>query len=118
VDGYGEWLEESSCVKGDVVWNSGPLSQWTFSLRSEEELLMAPYGRVVDSLLESSLEMGNALRATPELHLLAEVVTPLSTDGTLAAGNTNFEGNSVTNGEAIDLRSNAHYDTGRFMSKR
>jgi hypothetical protein len=79
---------------------------------------MAPYGRVIDSLLESSLEMGNALRATPKLHLLAEVVAPLSTDGTLAAGNANFEGNSVTNGEAIDLRPNAHYNTGRFMSKR
>jgi hypothetical protein len=79
---------------------------------------MAPYGRVIDSLLESSLEMWNALRATPELHLLAEVVAPLSTNGTLAAGNANFESNSVTNGEAVDLRPNAHYNTGRFMSKR
>jgi hypothetical protein len=79
---------------------------------------MAPYGRMIDSLLESSLEMRNALRATPELHLLTEVVPPFSTDGTLAAGNANFEGNSVTNGEAIDLRSNTHYNTGRFMSKR
>ena len=79
---------------------------------------MAPYGRVIDSLLEGSLEMWNALRATPELHLLAEVVAPLSTNGTLAAGNANFESNSVTNGEAIDLRANAHYNTGRFMSKR
>ena len=79
---------------------------------------MAPYGRVIDSLLESSLKMGNALRATPELHLLAEVVAPLSTNGTLAAGNANFESNSVTNGEAVDLRPNAHYNTGRFMSKR
>lgn len=79
---------------------------------------MAPYGRVIDSLLEGSLEMWNALRATPELHLLAEIVAPLSTYGTLAAGNANFESNSVTNGEAIDLRSNTHYNTGRFMSKR
>jgi hypothetical protein len=79
---------------------------------------MAPYGRVIDSLLEGSLEMWNALRATPELHLLAEVVAPLSTNGTLAAGNANFESNSVTNGEAVDLRPNAHYNTGRFMSKR
>ena len=79
---------------------------------------MTPYGRVIDSLLESSLKMGNALRATPELHLLAEVVAPLSTNGTLAAGNANFESNSVTNGEAVDLRPNTHYNTGRFMSKR
>jgi hypothetical protein len=62
--------------------------------------------------------MGNALGATPELHLLAEVVPSFSTDGTFAAGNANFEGNSVTNAEAIDLRANAHYNTGRFMSKR
>jgi len=78
---------------------------------------VAPNGRVVDPLLESSLEMRYTLRATPKLHLLAEVITPLPADATLAAWNAYFERNAVANGKSIDVRADGHDFTGRFMTK-
>jgi hypothetical protein len=62
----------------------------------ESDLLMAPDGGMVDPLLQSSLEMRDALCTTPELHLFAEIIPSLPADGTLPAGNAHLESNSVT----------------------
>ena len=78
---------------------------------------MAPYCRVVDSLLKGALKVRNALGTTPKSHLFAEIVAPFPADGTLTAWNADFEGNPVTNGEASDLRPDSHDYTGGFMSK-
>jgi hypothetical protein len=72
---------------------------------------------MVYPLLKSSLKMRNAFRTTPKSHPLAEIIPPFPADRALAAGNTDFQRNSVANGEAIDLLANAHHYTGRFMTK-
>jgi hypothetical protein len=61
--------------------------------------------------------MWYTLRTTPKPHLLAEVISPFSADGALPTGNAHFECDAVADVEAIDLRANAYYDTGRFMAK-
>ena len=73
---------------------------------------------MIDSFLKSSLEMRDALRTTSEPHLFAKIVSPFPANCTLTARNANFESDSVANCEAINLRSNAHNYTGRFMAKR
>jgi hypothetical protein len=62
--------------------------------------------------------MGHALCATPESHLLAEIIPTFPADSALPTWDSHFECDSITNMKAIDLRSNAHYYAGRFMPKR
>ena len=78
---------------------------------------MAPNRRMINSLLQRSLEMRNTLCATSESHLLAKIVASFPANVALATGNPYFQGYSVADGKAIDLRANAHYYTGRFMTK-
>ncbi len=80
-------------------------------------VLVAPDRWMVDSLLESSLEMRHAFRTTPESHFLAQIISSFSANGALAARNADFKRNSVADREAIDLWTNAHNYTGRFMAK-
>ena len=72
---------------------------------------------MVDPLLQRPLEVRNTFGTTSKSHLLAEIVTTLSADDTLGTRNPNLQGYSVTNGESRDLRTNADYDAGRFMTK-
>jgi hypothetical protein len=88
------------------------------SLTCSLNLLVAPDCGVVDPLLESSLEVRDAFRTTPEPHLFAQIVTTFSADSTLAAGDADLEGYSIANLEAIDLRTNANHDTRGFVAKR
>lgn len=78
---------------------------------------MAPHCGVVYSLLQSSLKMRYTLRAASESHLLAKIITTFPADCTLSARDADLEGNSVTDGEARDLRSNSDNYTGRLMPK-
>jgi hypothetical protein len=80
-------------------------------------LLVTPSCRVINSFLKSSLEMGNALCATPEFHLLAKIISSFPTDSTLATRNSDFECHTISNLKAMNLRPNSYYDTRRFMSK-
>lgn len=123
VDGDGEGLEEGGCIEGDMGRQSSRmyvLSQ-PFSGSgqggSDRGLLVAPDGGMVNPLLQSSLEVRDALRTASEPHLLAEVVPPFPTDAALTAWYAHLERNSVANAEAIDLWPNGNYDTGGFMTK-
>ena len=62
--------------------------------------------------------MRHALRTTPESHLLAEIIPSFSADAALATRYAHLERHSVTNTEAIDLWSDRHDDSRRFMAKR
>lgn len=61
--------------------------------------------------------MWDAFCAASESHLLAQVVTASPADAALSARNADFEGNSVPNCKARDLRANSNNYAGRFMSK-
>lgn len=69
-------------------------------------------------ILKGTLEMWYTLRTTPEPHLLAKIISPLSANGTLTTRDADFESHSVTDLEAIDLCSDTHHHTRRFMTKR
>jgi hypothetical protein len=73
-----------------------------------KDLLVTPDGWMIDPLLQSSLEMRDALCTTPKSHLFAKIIPPFPADGTLSTGNANLEGNSVSKRVAIDLRSNTN----------
>ena len=79
---------------------------------------MAPLGWVVDPLLECALVMRHALCATPEPHLLAQIVTAASADGAVSARDTNFQRNAVAHLKAGHPRANGHNDTGRLVAER
>ena len=79
--------------------------------------LVAPVSGVVDLVLQGSLVVRERLRAAPKPQLLAEVVSSFPASATLAAGNTDLEGNAVTNLEALDFRPNGDDHTGRFMTQ-
>jgi len=78
-----------------MVWDSAfDVSGQPVELAGND-LLMAPDGWVIDPLLQSSLEMWDALCTTPEPHFFAEIIPPFPADGTLPAGNAHLESNSV-----------------------
>ena len=79
---------------------------------------MAPRGRVIYLLLESALEMGDGLGAAPESHLLAQVITALAADATLATGNPDLEGDTISNLEAHHRGSNGNHCAGRLVAER
>jgi hypothetical protein len=57
--------------------------------------LVTPLRRVIDPLLQRSLEMREALAAAPEAQLFANVVSPFCAAGTRAAWEADFEGDFV-----------------------
>lgn len=81
-------------------------------------LLVTPYRWVINPILERALEMGERLRAAPESHLLAEVISPLATCRTLSTGDTNLQSDAVSDRKAAHLGANGHYDSGGLMTER
>jgi hypothetical protein len=79
---------------------------------------MAPYRRVVDSVLKSALIVGDAFCATPEAHLLAEIVATFPADVALSARDADLKCNPIADRKALHLRANSHDNTGRLMTKR
>lgn len=65
---------------------------------------MTPRGRVVDPLLQRSLEVRKALGAAAEAHLLAEVIPAPPADAAVAARHADLEGHAVAEAEAAHLR--------------
>jgi hypothetical protein len=61
--------------------------------------------------------MGNGFGAAPESHFLAKIITALTADTALAAGDANFKGNSVANGKTRDLGANGHDSARGFMAE-
>lgn len=53
-------------------------------------LLVAPDSRVVNTLLECALEVRDGFGTAPKSHFLAEIISALTADATLTAGNPNF----------------------------
>lgn len=64
--------------------------------------LVTPFRRVIDPLLQRTLEMREALAAAPELELFANVIPTLRATGTATAGQADFESNSIACLEACD----------------
>jgi len=91
----------------------------TFQLHGDRRgnILVAPDGRVVYLLLQSPLEVGNRFGATPESHLLAEIISALPADAALAAGDADLEGNTVAEVKARDLRANGDNDSRGLMAE-
>ncbi len=79
---------------------------------------MTPHGWVVDSLLQGALEVRDAFGATPEAHLLAEVVSTSPADSALAAGDADLERDPVVDLEAHDLGADGHDDARRLVAQR
>lgn len=78
---------------------------------------MAPDSRVVDLLLQCALVVRVALGTTPELELLAEVITAFTADATLSARYTDFESHTIADFEAGNLCPDAYNLASRLMSK-
>lgn len=78
-------------------------------------ILVAPDSRMIDPLLESSLVVGVALCAASESHLLAKIVSSLTADATLPAGNPDFEGYPVAYLKASDLGANGNNLSGGLV---
>lgn len=78
---------------------------------------MAPDRWMIYPFLESPLEMRNGLGAAPKLHLLAEIISALAANTTLAARNSDFERHTVTYLEPRDLWPKSNNDAGRFVTK-
>jgi hypothetical protein len=78
---------------------------------------VAPNCRMVNPFLKSPLKMWYTLRTTPKPHLLAEVIPSFPAYAALTTWYAYLERHSVTNTEAIDLGSDRHDNTRRFMTK-
>jgi len=80
-------------------------------------LLVAPDGGVVDAVLEGSLEVRIALGATPEAHLLAEIVAAGTADAALRTRNADLQCHPVAHAEALDLGADGNDDARRLMAQ-
>lgn len=79
--------------------------------------LVAPLRRVVDLLLQRTLEVREALSAAPELQLFANVVPAFRAAGTASTGHADFEGDFVADFEVCDRRANRSNHAGRLMTE-
>lgn len=80
-------------------------------------LLVTPRSRMIDLLLQRSLEMWETLCAASEAHLFAEVIPPLATNATLSTRHTDLEGHSVANRKAAHLRADGNDHTRRLVAE-
>lgn len=92
MDSNREWLKQSSSFERDMLRKPRTLTVSNGNMRRiiERIILMTPVCRMIYSLLESSLVVGDTLGATPESHSLAEVIPAFSADTTLATWNANL----------------------------
>lgn len=81
------------------------------------DLLVTPSSRVIDPLLQRSLEMWEALCATPEAHLFAEIVSTLAANATLSTWHANFKGHAVAQREVAHLRTDGDNHARRLVAK-
>jgi hypothetical protein len=78
---------------------------------------MTPLGRMIDPLLQCTLEMRETLCRRAEFHILADVVAALFTTVTGIAGNADFQSYSVAGGEVGYGRTDSGDDAGGFMTE-
>lgn len=64
---------------------------------------MTPRRRVVDALLQRSLEVWHRFGTTPEPHAFAQVIPASAADATLTTGDADLKGDAVTDVEASYL---------------
>lgn len=81
-------------------------------------LLVTPYRWVINPVLQGALEVGERLRAASESHLLTEIISPLATGVTLSTGDTDLQGDTVSDHKAAHLGADGYYDAGGLMAKR
>jgi len=79
---------------------------------------MAPDSRMVNPLLQCTLEMRVRFGAAPEPHALAKVIPPLEADSALAAWNADLERHAVAHFEARDLGPDGDNHAARLMPER
>jgi hypothetical protein len=78
---------------------------------------VTPLSRVVNPLLQCSLEVRKALGAAPEAHALTEVVAALGASAAATARHADLKGHAVADGKALDLGAEGYHDAGRFVAK-
>lgn len=78
---------------------------------------MTPIRRVIDLLLEGALEVGKRLGRAPKLHQVANIIPSLFTSLAFPTGYSYFQGDTVSNLEAIHLRSYCADDSSRLMAQ-
>lgn len=78
---------------------------------------MAEGGGVVGTFHEGAVEMGEEFRAAAELHLRADVIAPLLTEGALTTGKADFQGDAVAHGVGGYLGADGCDDAGGFVAQ-
>lgn len=73
---------------------------------------------MVDSILERALEVGERLRAAPEPHLVAQVISPPATCRALPTGDADLQGDTVPHCKATHLGADGYHDPGGLMAQR
>lgn len=79
-------------------------------------ILVAPFGGMVDALLKGPLEVRDRFGATPEPHLGAQVVAASLARPAVVAWHAHLEGNAVANLVASDIVADGHYNPGRLVA--
>ena len=78
---------------------------------------MTPDGRMVYLVLESTLEMREALCTTPKAHFLAEIVAAFPADTALSTRDAHLKRHSITKLEAAHLRADGDDRARRLVAK-
>jgi hypothetical protein len=78
---------------------------------------MTPLGRMINPLLQRTLEMRKTLCRRAEFHILADVVAALFTTVTGIAGDADFQSYSVAGGEVGYGRTDGGDDAGGFVTE-
>lgn len=81
-------------------------------------LLVTPYRRVINPVLQGALKVGERLCAASESHLLAEIISPLAAGRTLSTGDAHLQGDAVSDHKAAHLGADGYYDPRGLMAKR
>lgn len=79
---------------------------------------MTPISRVVYSLLKCTLVVRVCLRTASKSQLLAQVIPAVPADTTLSTRNSDLKRDTISNFEAVDLRTNSDHFTRGFVTER
>jgi hypothetical protein len=80
------------------------------------DILVAPFCRMVDTLLQSPLEMRYGFGTTPKPHFGAQVVASPLTRPAVVTGHADFQCNPLANLVTSDILPDGDYDPGRLVA--
>lgn len=79
---------------------------------------MTPTSRVVDLFLQRALRVRVGFGRASKLHSAADVVSALFAVFAGLAGQTDFESDSVSGRQALDVGANCHHGAARLVAER